>query len=111
MVRVSIKKNISQSHKNKIILLLLLLLLLIIIIIIITGWCGLKSVEIEYKQTQVKAAVKLYSNKDPTLQLVWEFEEHTTIEGHQSLVKEAKCYAYEMGISLNHSHPQPMCKG
>ena len=67
--------------------------------------------EIEYKQTQVKAAVKLYSNKDPTLQLVWEFEEHTTIKGHQSLVKEAKCNANEMGISLDHSHSQPMCKG
>ena len=59
------KKNISQSHKNKIIILILLLL------IIITERCGLKSVEIEYKQTQVKAAVKLYSNKDPTMQLVW----------------------------------------
>ena len=39
------------------------------------------------------------------------FEEHTTIKGHQSLVKEAKRYANEMGISLDHSHPQPMCKG
>ena len=107
MVRVYIKKNISQSHKNKIII----LILIIIIRIIITGWCGLKSVEIEYKQTKVKVAVKLYSDKDPTLQLVREFEEHTTIKGHQSLVKEAKCYANEMGISLDHSHPQPMCKG
>ena len=67
--------------------------------------------EIDYKQTKVNTAVKLYSNKDPTLQLVWEFEEHTTIKGHQSLVKEAKCNANEMGISLDHSHSQPMCKG
>ena len=67
--------------------------------------------EIDYKQTKVNRAVKPYSNKDPTLQLVWEFEEHTTIKGHQALVKEAKCNANEMGISLDHSHPQPMCKG
>lgn len=64
----------------------------------------------EYKQTKVKAAVKLYRNKDPTLQLVREFEEHASIKGHPSLVKEAQCYTNEMGISLDLSHLQPVCK-
>ena len=64
----------------------------------------------EYKQTKVKAAVKLYRNKDPTLQLVREFEEHASIKGHPLLVKEAQCYTNEMGISLDLSHLQPVCK-
>ena len=69
--------------------------------------------DIEYKQTKVKAAIKLYSNQEPThctLRLVWEFEEHATIKDHQLLVKEAQCYVNVMGISSDNSHPQPMCK-
>ena len=69
--------------------------------------------EIEYKQTKVKAAIKLYSNQEPThctLRLVWEFEEYPTIKDHQLLVKEAQCYANVMGISSDNSHPQPMYK-
>lgn len=75
-----------------------------------TGGRGLKSVEMEYKQTKVKAAVKLYSNNDRTLKLVREFEEHASMKGYKSLVKEAQCYANEMGISLDLSHLQPVCK-
>ena len=97
------KKNISQSHKYKIIILIL--------IIIITGWCGLKSVEIEYKQNPSESSCQAVQQQRPYTAAGSEFEEHTTIKGHQSLVKEAKCYANEMGISLDHSHPQPMCKG
>lgn len=37
----------------------------------------------------LKTAVKLYSNNDPTLRLVREFDEHAADKGHQSLVKEA----------------------
>ena len=48
------------------------------------GGRGLKSVEAEYKQIKVKAAVKLYSNKDPTMGLVREFEQHAADKGHQS---------------------------
>lgn len=36
----------------------------------------------------LKTAVKLYSNNDPTLRLVREFDEHAADKGHQSLVKE-----------------------
>ena len=46
-----------------------------------TGGCGLKSVEMEYKQTKGKAAVRLYSIKDSTLQLVREFEKHASTKG------------------------------
>ena len=47
----------------------------------------------KYKQTKVKAAVKLYRNKDPTQQLVREFKEHTSIKGQKLLIKEAQSYA------------------
>lgn len=67
--------------------------------------------EVEYKQTKVKAAVKLFRNKDPTLhRLVREFEGHASSKGHPSLVMEALCYTNEMGISLDLSHLQPVCK-
>ena len=60
---------------------------------------------------QSESSCKAVQQQRPYMQLVREFDEHITIKGHQSLVKEAKCYAKEMGISLDHSHPQPMCKG
>ena len=39
------------------------------------GGCGLRSVEQEYKFTNIKAAVKLYQNVDPTTRTVQMFEE------------------------------------
>ena len=39
------------------------------------GGRGLKSVENEYKNTKIKAAVKLYCNADPTMAAVRSFEE------------------------------------
>jgi len=39
------------------------------------GRRGLRVVETEYKVTKVKAAVKLYENKDPAMGMVREFEE------------------------------------
>ena len=35
---------------------------------------GLKSIETEYKLTKVKAAVRLYNNSDPTMELVRQYE-------------------------------------
>ena len=39
------------------------------------GGRGLRSVETEYKESKVKAAVKLYQNRDPAIKMVREFAE------------------------------------
>ena len=49
------------------------------------GGSGLRSVETEYKETNVKAAVKLYQNRDPAMKMVREFEEQTESKGYQSI--------------------------
>ena len=51
---------------------------------------GLKSVGNEYKNTKIKAAVKLYCNADPTMAAVRSFEELTVQTGRHSIVKDAK---------------------
>ena len=66
-------------------------------------------VEQEYKQIKIKAALKMYSNREPTLQLAREFEERATEKGHQSLVKEGRVHAEEMNISLQLSYLDPIC--
>ena len=52
----------------------------------------------------------MYSNRDPTLQLVREFEERAAEKGHQSLVRKTRVYADEMDISLQLSYPDPICR-
>ena len=37
---------------------------------------GLHSIEREYKETKVKAAVKLFENRDPVMKMVCDFEKH-----------------------------------
>ena len=54
---------------------------------------GLKSVENEYKNTKIKAAVKLYCNADPTMITVRSFEELAVQNGRHSIIKNAKKYA------------------
>ncbi|CAH3144021.1 unnamed protein product [Porites lobata] len=54
------------------------------------GGRGLKSVENEYKNTKIKAAVKLYCNADPTMAAVRSFEELAVQNGHHSIIKDAK---------------------
>lgn len=39
------------------------------------GGRGLKSVETQYKMTIVKTAIKLYTNRDSTMELVRQFDE------------------------------------
>ena len=51
------------------------------------GGRGLRSVETEYKETKVKAAVKLYHNRDPAMKMVREFEEQAESKGYQSMTK------------------------
>ena len=46
-------------------------------------------IEREYKETKVKAAVKLFQNRDPVMKMVRDFEKHVESVGHQSLTKEA----------------------
>ena len=73
------------------------------------GGRGLQSVKEVYKATKVKAALKLYSNEDPTMNAVRQFEEQSTRTGHQSFLKDAIKYADELGIALNLTNPYPMC--
>ena len=54
------------------------------------GGRGLKSVENEYKNTKIKAAVKLYCNADPTMAAVRSFEELAVQSGRHSIIKDAK---------------------
>ena len=42
---------------------------------------GLKSVEREYKQTKIKAVVRLYRNEDPAMEVLRQFEERSEEKG------------------------------
>ena len=53
------------------------------------GGRGLQSVVDECKITNIKAAMKLFSNSDPSMKIVREFEERSAVLGHQSLITEA----------------------
>ena len=72
------------------------------------GGRGLKSVEREYKQTKIKAVVRLYRNEDPAMEVVRQFEERSEEKGRRSMVKDAKKYASEFGLKLSLVHPQPL---
>ena len=74
------------------------------------GGRGVGSVEEEYKMTNIKSAVKLYSNEDPTMRLVRAFEENAVHQGHQSLIKEARMFAEELGFTLDLNYPHPKCR-
>ena len=65
------------------------------------GGRGLKSVETQYKMTKVETAIKLYTNRDSTLELVRQFDEKCERNGRRSIVKDAKKYADEMGLELS----------
>ena len=69
------------------------------------GGQGLKSVEAEHKATKIKAAVRLYQNKDPTIGLVRQFEEKGEKKGRRSLVRDAQTYAEELGMKLELQYP------
>ena len=45
--------------------------------------------EMEYKATKVKGAVRLYCNGDAAIQMMLEFEERAEEMGRRSVVKEA----------------------
>ena len=65
------------------------------------GGRGLKSTEREYKQTKVKAAVRLYTKEDLAMDGVRRFEERSGETGRRSMVKDIRKYASEF-------HPRPL---
>ena len=71
------------------------------------GGRGLKSIEREYKQEKIRAAVRLYTNDDPAMELVRQFEEKGEKTGRRSLVRDAKKYALEFGFALHLEHLRP----
>ena len=72
------------------------------------GGRGLKSIEREYKTIKIKAAMNLYSNNDPAIHLVRQFEEKAARTGSRSLIKDAESYAKQLGLRLELQYPQPV---
>ena len=71
------------------------------------GGRGLKSVEEEYKNIKIKAAVKLYQNTDPLMTTVREFEEKSVKSGRHSFVQDAQRFAEECKLHLQLDNPEP----
>ena len=71
------------------------------------GGRGLKLIEAEYKLTKVKAAVRLYNNLDPTMELVRQFEQKARRTGRHSLIGDAQTIAEELGMKLELRCPDP----
>ena len=70
------------------------------------GGRGLKSVEEEYKNIKIKAAVKLYENTDPSMTTVRKFEEKSMKSGRHSFVKDAQRFAEERKLHLQLDYPE-----
>ena len=64
--------------------------------------------ENEYKNTKIKAAVKLYFNADPTMAAVRSFEELAVQNGSHSIIKDAKKHAEELDLQLWLNFPNPV---
>ena len=73
------------------------------------GGRGLRSVETTYKDIKIKAAMKLYSNPDPSMEAVTLFEEKSVRRGRHSVNKDKGRYAKELGLHLKLECPEPMC--
>ena len=75
------------------------------------GERGLRAVEDEYKVIKVKSALKFYTNRDSTMQMVRDFEEYTERRGHQLLVRDGKRFAEVLhsGFTLKLNYPEPKC--
>ena len=70
---------------------------------------GLRSIETEYEETKVKAAVNLYQNRDLAMKMVRDFEERAESVRHQALTTEAAVYAKEYGLQLQLEYPDSVC--
>ena len=71
------------------------------------GGRGLKSIEREYKTVKIKGAMNLYSNNDPTIHLVRQFEEKAARTGSGSLIKDAESYTKQLGLRLELQYLHP----
>ena len=69
----------------------------------------MRSIETEYKETKVKAAVNLYQNRDPAMEMVRDFEERAETVGHQALTIEVAVYAKEYVLQLHLEYRDPLC--
>ena len=72
------------------------------------GRRGLRSIETDYNETKVKAAVNLYQNRDLAMKMVRDFEERAESVGHQALTTEAAVYAKKYGLQLQLEYPGPV---
>ena len=72
------------------------------------GGRSLKSVENEFKNTKIKAVVKLNCNADPRMVAVRSFEELAIQNGHHSITKVARKYAEELDLQLWLNFPNPV---
>jgi len=57
----------------------------------------------------VKAAVKLSTNEDETVKLVHKYEERAELSGSHSILKEAKKFSEELGVSPELRKGKPAC--
>ena len=73
------------------------------------GGKRMRSIETEYKETKMKAAVNLYQNRDLAMKLVRDFKERAESVGHEALTKEAAAYAKEYGLQLQLEYSDPVC--
>ena len=73
------------------------------------GGRGLRAVETEYNVARVKAADRLYENKDPVTEMVGRFAERAESLWHRSLVKDAAKFAEDLGVNLHLNNPDPVC--
>ena len=65
------------------------------------GRRGFKSVETQYKTNKVKTAIKLYTKRDSTMELVRQSDKKCERNGRRSIVKDAKKYTEEMDLELS----------
>ena len=68
-----------------------------------------REVETTYKDIKIKAAMKLYHDRDPSMKAVRLFEEKSVRGGRHSVIKDACRYAEELGLHLRLEYPEPMC--
>ena len=60
----------------------------------------MRSVEMEYKLTKVKATIKIYENPDPAIEIVCRFDERAAERGHHSFAKDAVEFPWDLNLQL-----------
>ena len=70
--------------------------------------CLARKVEESVENIEIKAAVKLCRNDDPTMSAVTSFEELAVQKGRHSIIKYAKKYADDLDLQLQLNFPNPV---